>query len=172
VGIYAAREAIQWPLVDRGPRFDFRSAEPFLEASLKHEIDIVWDLFHYGYPANLDLFSPEFPKRFAEYCYAVAKYLSKRCQGLCSFTRVNVPSFFAWAAGEVAQLAPHARNRGKELKIALAKAAIGGINSIRSVAPTARTVKVDPMCHVVAPRGNAALEQQAYLFNSQWVVEA
>ena len=31
VGIRAVREAIRWPLVDRGGRYDFSSAEPFVE---------------------------------------------------------------------------------------------------------------------------------------------
>jgi len=58
VGIAAAREAIRWPLVDKGAgRYDFSTAEPFIRASEKHQIEVIWDLFHYGYPADLDLFT-------------------------------------------------------------------------------------------------------------------
>ena len=60
VGIRAVREAIRWPLVDRGGRYDFSSAEPFVDAALRHRFDVIWDLFHYGYPEDLDPFSRAF----------------------------------------------------------------------------------------------------------------
>ena len=173
VGIHAAREAIRWPLVDRGSgSYDFTSVEPFLAASRDHRIDVIWDLFHYGYPDGLDLFAPEFTERFADYCYAAAKHLCRHHDGLCYFTPVNEPSFFAWAAGEVGQFAPHARGRGKELKIALARAAICGIDAIRAVSPNARIVSADPLCHVVAPPNRPDLQETASRFNSEWVYES
>jgi beta-glucosidase/6-phospho-beta-glucosidase/beta-galactosidase len=173
VGLHAAREAIRWPLVDLGGgRYDFSSVDPFLEASLKNEIEIIWDLFHFGYPGHVDLFSEDFPKQFADYCFAVAEYLCSDYQGTCYFTPVNEPSFFAWAGGEVGHFAPHVTRRGKELKLALARAAIQGINAIRAVAPEARIVNVDPMCHVVAPPDRPELEAEAILFNTQWVFES
>lgn len=173
VGLRAAREAIRWPLVDQGNgKYDFSSVEPFLRASVEHDVEVIWDLFHYGYPDRLDLFSPDLPKRFADYCAAAAKYLCGAVEGVCYFTPVNEPSFFAWAGGEVGQFAPHKKGRGKDLKIALARAAIQGINAIRSVSPAARIVSVDPMCHVVAPADRPDLQTDARLFNSQWVYES
>ena len=65
VGIRAARDAIRWPLVDRGGgRYDFRSVLPVLEAALGHRVTVIWDLFHYGYPVGMDLLSPAFTERF------------------------------------------------------------------------------------------------------------
>jgi hypothetical protein len=173
VGIYAAREAIRWPIVDQGAGiYDFTSVEPFLKASVKHEIEVVWDLFHYGYPDDVDPFAPDFRRRFADYCFAAAEYVSGQYDGICYFTPINEPSFFAWAAGEVGQFAPHVKYRGLELKIALAAAAIEGMNAIRALTPEARFINVDPMCHVVAPPGCPDLEHQAHLFNSRWVFES
>src|SRR4051794_17797339 len=63
VGIYAAREAIRWPMVDNRGRYDFSSVRPFLAAAERHGIDVIWDLFHYGFPSDIDLFTDEFPKR-------------------------------------------------------------------------------------------------------------
>ena len=60
VGILAAREAIRWPLVDQRGRYDFSSVRPFVEASRRYGVDVIWDLFHYGYPEDLDPFSDEF----------------------------------------------------------------------------------------------------------------
>ena len=39
VGIFAAREAVRWPLVDRRGRYDFSSVDPFIAASQKFGID-------------------------------------------------------------------------------------------------------------------------------------
>jgi beta-glucosidase/6-phospho-beta-glucosidase/beta-galactosidase len=173
VGIYAAREAIRWPLVDRGNgKYDFSSAEPFVSASRKHEIDVIWDLFHYGYPDDLDLFSEEFPKRFADYCYAAASYLCTNSDGNCYFTPVNEPSFFSWAGGTVGRFAPHCVGKGIELKRALIRAGIQGIEAIWAAIPNARIVNVDPLCHVVPPLDRPELKRDADWFNANAVFES
>lgn len=171
-GLLAAREAIRWPLVDRCGRLDFSSARPFLEASRHHRIEVIWDLFHYGYPADLDPFSEEFVRRFAAYCHAAAELVRRHTSGTCYFTPVNEPSFFAWAGGEVARFAPHCRGRGPELKIALVRAAIAGIDAIRAAVPHARIVNVDPLCHVVPPADHVDPHADAHDFNQRAVFEA
>jgi hypothetical protein len=170
-GIHAARDSIRWPLVDRGGRYDFSSAEPFLEASQRHQITVIWDLFHYGYPADLDPFTDEFIRRFADYCHAVAQFIRARQTGTCYFTPVNEPSFLAWAAGEVGRFAPHCEGRGPQLKVALVRAAIAGINAIRAAVPDARIVNVDPLCHVVAPLHDRNSRADANDFNNRAVFE-
>ncbi|PTY07537.1 glycoside hydrolase [Opitutaceae bacterium EW11] len=172
VGIHAAREAIRWPLVDRRGHYDFSSVRPFVAASRKHGIEVIWDLFHYGFPSYIDLFSEEFPKRFADYCHAAAKFICAHQEGTCYFTPVNEPSFFAWAGGEVGKFAPHCRGRGEELKIALARAGIAGINAIRTAVPGARIVNVDPLCHVVTPHGRMDLLENVAHFNQTAVFES
>lgn len=172
VGIYAAREAVRWPLIDHRDHYDFRSVDPFLEASRRNGIEVIWDLFHYGFPTHVNLFSEEFPKRFADYCYAAARYISARQEGTCYFTPVNEPSFFAWAAGEVGRFAPHARGRGPELKMALARAGIAGINAIRAAVPLARIVNVDPICRIVPPVDRMDLLSDASHFNRVAVYES
>ena len=87
VGIRAVRDGIRWPLVDKGRRFfDFSSVEPLVRAARRHQVEVVWDLFHFGYPAGLDLLSRAFASRFAEYCAACAHYLRDRLQGTLWFT--------------------------------------------------------------------------------------
>jgi hypothetical protein len=171
VGIHAVREAIRWPLVDRDGRYDFSSVEPFAEAAAVHGCDVVWDLFHYGYPDGLDPFGDAFADRFAAYCGAAARFVRDRSAGPCWFTPVNEPSYFAWAAGEVGLFAPHAHGRGAQLKVALARAAIRGIDAIRRACPDARIVNVDPVCRVVPRPGRADDAVHARLFNERWVYE-
>ncbi len=172
IGIYATREAVRWPLVDRAGKYDFSSVRPFVKASNKYRIDVIWDLFHYGYPQDVDLFSDEFPKRFADYCHAAALYISKHHHGRCYFTPVNEPSFFSWAAGDVGRFAPHCTGRGHDLKVALARAGIAGINAIRAAVPDARIVNVDPLCHVVAQKDRPDMQQAVDYYNNVVVFES
>jgi hypothetical protein len=173
-GLLAAREAIRWPLVDRGGKLDFSSAMPFLEASRRHGIEVVWDLFHYGYPEDLDPFSDEFVRRFSVYCGAVAELVAEHSTGLgpAYFTPVNEPSFLAWAGGEVGRFSPHCHGRGPELKVALIRAAIAGINAIRAVLPEARIVNADPLCRVVPPSDHVDPHAHAEDYNNRAVFES
>lgn len=171
VGIHAVREAIRWPLVDSDGRYDFSSAEPFVAAARRHELDVIWDLFHYGYPDDLDPFGDAFAERFADYCHAAARFVVARSDGACFFTPINEPSYFAWAAGEAGRFAPHAQGRGFELKVALARAALAGIAAIRGACPWARIVNVDPICRVVPADGDPAQQEHARWFNEEAVFE-
>lgn len=171
VGIRAVREPIRWPMVDKGGRYDFSSVEPFVTAALRHGFDVIWDLFHYGYPEDLDPFGDVFVDRFADYCRAAARYIAQFSEGPHYFTPVNEPSFLAWAGAEVGLFAPHARDRGFELKVALARAAIQGITAIREELPGARIVNVDPICRVVPPGDDPQSVEHARRFNDEWVFE-
>jgi len=169
--LFSAREAIRWPLVDRGGgRYDFSTVQPVIEAALRRGIEPIWDLFHYGYPAGVDLYGAEFPRRFAAYCRAAAAFVQDQLPGPHYFTPVNEGSYFAWAAGERGLFAPHQRGRGHELKIALARAAIAGIEAIRDVCPQARIVNVDPICHVVPPAGSSREAQDGARHFNEHVV--
>ena len=174
VGIHSVREAVRWPLVDQGKgRYDFSSVKPFVEAARRYDLDVVWDLFHYGFPDDVDLFSGEpFVRRFADYCYEAARYLSARTDGVCYFTPVNEPSFFAFAGGEGAQFAPFQTGRGWDLKVELCRAAIAGIDAIRAVCPSARMVNADPLCHVALPPHKPEFHDEARDFNDRLVYQA
>ncbi len=172
VGLHGARESVRWPLVDRGGgKYDFSTIAPFIRASRENEVEVIWDLFHYGYPDGLDLFSAEFPRRFADYCHAVAKYISARTDGTCYFTPVNEPSFYSWAGGQVGQFAPHVKGRGGELKRRLMAAAIQGIEAIWAACPGARIVNVDPICRVVPALDEPHRRDEANHFNNCDVFE-
>ena len=172
VGIRTARESVRWSLVDRNGHYDFSSVDPFILASQKYDVEIIFDLFHFGYPDFIDLFSDDFPKQFAEYCYATANYVSENISGTCYFTPVNEPSYFSWAAGEVGLFAPHAIGRGYELKVQLVKAAIQGINAIYAACPRARIVNVDPLCYVTTPTNRPDLQADVDGFNQNAVFQA
>jgi beta-glucosidase/6-phospho-beta-glucosidase/beta-galactosidase len=172
-GLRAAREGVRWSRVDQGKgRYDFSSLAPMIEAARRHNVELIYDLFHFGYPEGVDLFSSEFPERFADYCHAVARFVSAHSDGVCYFTPINEPSYFSWAAGEMGLFAPHTLGRGWELKVCLARAAIRGIDAIRAACPAARIVNVDPLCRVVAPAEREDLQREADEFNRGAVMQA
>lgn len=160
VGIETVREGVRWPLVDRGDHLELDSLVPFVRAARESRMEVIWDLFHYGYPADLDPFSSHFGERLAAYAAGVARFVARELPGPHWFTPVNEGSYFSWAAGEVGRFAPHERGRGYELKVSLARAAILAARAIRRELPRARIVTVDPICHVVPPHG-ASLEDRS-----------
>jgi hypothetical protein len=172
VGIRAARECVRWPLVDHGGRYDFSSLRPFLDAARECGVELIYDLFHFGYPADADPLADEFAERFADYCYAVARYVTEHAGGPYYFTPVNEPSYFAWAAGEAKLFAPHLAGHGWPLKVALVRAAIQGINAVWAACPDAVIVNADPVCHVVFPEDRPDLRAEAEWFNSRVVFES
>lgn len=181
IGIQTVRDGVRWDRIDRAGALDFASALPYVEAAEREGMTVIWDLFHYGYPDDLDpLNGSEFIRRFRAYCEAYASLLVSRRYGRRTadgsyarfYTVVNEISFFAWSGGEVGMFAPHAIGRGSELKVRLAEAAIAGMEAILAVDSAARFVHCDPLVHVVAPADEPWLQQEADYFNRHFVTEA
>ncbi len=171
-GILVAREGVRWPLVERGASFDFSSLDPMLCAAAEFGIQLVLDLFHYGFADGVDPFSDELPDRFARYGAAVCEHVARKLPGPLLFTPVNEPSYFAWAAGDEGLFWPHERGRGPELKRRMVHAAIACIDAIRAICPDARFLNADPLCRVVAPAHAPELADGAKWFNENAVFEA
>ena len=159
--IRTVRDGVCWPLIDRAGKFDFSSLVPMLEAAKQHNIQVIWNLFHYGYPDDLDIFSSAFVDRFARYCTAVARQIDRHTDRIPFYTPINEISFLAWAAGDVGYIHPFGIGRGLELKRQLIRAAIAGMEAIWQVTPRARIVQVEPVIHVMAPRGRPDLVELA-----------
>ena len=159
--IRTVRDGTCWPVIECSGGFDFASLVPTLEAARKHEMQVIWNIFHYGYPDDLDIFSPAFVDRFARYCRALARFIDDHTDRLPFYTPINEISFLAWAAGDVGYIYPFGVERGVELKRQLIRAAIAGIEAIWQVNPQARIVQVEPVIHVMAPRGRPDLVEQA-----------
>ena len=168
--IGTVRDTIRWHLVEAAPRvYDFSSVDPYVDAANATGTEVIWDLLHYGWPDELDIFSAAFVDRFAGFCRASAEYLRARAPAPRFYTPINEISFFAWAAGEVGWFHPFAVRRGGELKRQLVRAWIAGVDAIRDVDPGARIVSVEPIIHTVPPRGRQDIDGRAAAQNdSQW----
>ena len=119
------------------------------EAAQKTGIQIIWDLFHYGFPDDLDIFSEEFIERFVRFSVASVEYLKSEISGTLYICPTNEISFFAWIAGEVGGFYPFAKRRGDELKHQLVRATVESIKAIRKIAPDTRFVQTDPAIRVL-----------------------
>ncbi len=163
LGIATAREGIPWPMVQRGGRYDFSPIDPMIAAMNRCRILPIWDLFHYGYPDEVDPFAEDFAEQFARYCRAAAEYVVPRVRGPHFFTPVNEITFFAYTGGEWGWVAPFrtVREDRFRLRLALCKAAIAGARAIREVEPQARMVNIDPLVQVVPPRDRPDLAEAA-----------
>ena len=149
-GIRTARDGIRWHLIERAPyAYDFSSVLPMVRAARETGIQVIWDLCHYGWPDDLDIFAPAFIDRFAGMAGAFARLLASETDTVPFISPINEISFFAWAAGEVAYIHPFVRERGGELKAQLVRASINAIEAFWSVLPQTRIVHADPVINVV-----------------------
>lgn len=162
-GIKTVRDGVRWHLIEQHPnRFDFASFVPMLHAAGSAGTQVIWDLFHYGWPDDLDIFSSEFVDRFGQFAYAFAKVLEKEADAPAFICPVNEISFTSWAGGSVEYLNPFMRGRGFELKKQLVRASIAAVDAIRAILPSARFAACEPVIHIQAdparPADRAAAE--------------
>jgi hypothetical protein len=159
VGIRTARDGVRWHLIDRGGRYEFSSLLPMVRAARQADLQVVWNLCHYGWPEDVELLQPAFVDRFARYCGAVARLLRDETDEVPFFAPVNEISFFCWAASRF--MFPYAEGSDFEIKCQLVRAAIAGMEAIWDVDPRARFVHGDPIINVVPPRGRPDLAAAA-----------
>ena len=161
-GIKTVRDGVRWPLIEKAPGvYDFSSLEPMAAAAQNGGMQVIWTLCHYGWPDDLDLFSPEFISRFAAFSKAVATFLRQYNDGAPFFVPVNEISYFCWVGGEVGTVHPYAKGRGYEMKLQLVRAALASMNAIWEVSPEARFVHVEPLINVAPPPGRPDLGKAA-----------
>jgi len=161
-GIRTVREGLRWHLIESHPQtFDFASARPMVRAAAETDTEVIWDLWHYGWPDHLDIFSTEFVSHFAHFARAAAELLSETSEApfVCP---VNEISFFSWAGGEAGIFNPFAHGRGDEVKRQLIRASIAAIGVMREVNPRIRFCHIDPMINVLPERPESAEEARVY----------
>ena len=161
-GMLTARDGVRWHLIETEPfRYEFSSLDAQIAAAKKTGIEIIWDYFHYGYPDDLDMFSPEFAERFAAFSTALTKYLVENFGPGIAVCPVNEISFFSWIAGDRGLFHPCQSGRGDELKRLLIEAARCSVETIRGVDPQARIMFTDPAIHVVPKDDTPAARRAA-----------
>ncbi len=161
-GIRTVREGLRWYLIESTPhRFDFASVRPIVEAARETSTEVIWDLWHYGWPSHLEIFSAEFVRHFAALARATAQLLSEKWDApiICP---VNEISFFAFAGGEAGFFNPFAHQRGADTKRQLVRASIAAIGAMREINPRIRFCHIDPMINVLPARPEQAEKAHRY----------
>lgn len=162
VGIRTVRDGVRWHLVEkRAGVYDFSSLAPLAQAARRQNVQVLWDLCHYGWPQDIDIFSAHFIDRFVRFAQAVARYLSDFTDRPLVFTPINEISFFTWGVCADKSMYPFAAGRDGEFKRQLVRAAIAVSEALWEIDPRIEIIHGDPILHVVAPPGNSAAQRMA-----------
>ena len=154
-GIRSARDGVRWHLVETAPgRYDWSAVLPLMWAAERSGVEVVWDLCHYGWPDDLDVFSAAFVDRFARYAAAFARMHLEVLGRPPMVCPVNEISFLAWGGGDMRRLNPCTEGRGGELKRQLVRTALAGTEAVRAAAPGALVFAIDPIIRIVPRAGH------------------
>ena len=149
-GIRTIRIAARWHLIEQLPgNFQFDSLSIILDAAAETETEVLLDILHFGWPDHVDIFSRDFAARFAQFTFALTKYLGQRRYSCRMFAPVNEISFLSWGGGDKGCINPHAENRGHELKRNLVRAAAASSDVLLHEVPNVRLISPEPLIHIV-----------------------
>jgi hypothetical protein len=151
VGIRGARDGVNWVCAEPRPdRFDFSRARRIFRGAAASQVQVIWDLMHFGWPDHVDVFSTAFPERMARYARAFAEFLVAEGEAQPTIVPINEISYLSWAGGDVRCMNPFAIARGDELKAQLVRASIHAMEAVWDVLPRARFMQPEPLINIVA----------------------
>lgn len=157
LGIRCVRDGMRWHLIEQHPaRYHWSSLLPMVRAAKRAGTQVIWDLCHYGWPPDLDIWSPGFITRFARFGREAARVIVSESDQPPWFCPVNEISFWAWAGGELGHMAPCGLERGAELKRQLVRASLAAREEILTAVPNARFICAEPLINVIGPTDDPA----------------
>lgn len=164
--ISTVREGIRWSYVEKVPyQYDWSVVEKMIVAGKENNIQQVWDLCHFGFPDDLTPLHPMFARRFASLCRSFVKfYRSIDTRSELIVTPINEVSFLSWLGGDVRGTSPYCLGQGWEVKYALMKAYIEGVEALKESDPSVRILTTEPLVNIVSPE--QATPAQTLLANS------
>jgi len=149
LGIKTVREGICWSAVETAPYvFDFSEVKNRIAAAEEFDIQIIWDLCHFGYPDGIYPTHPHFHLRFIALCEAFALFYKSATAQQLFVVPINEISFLSWHSGDVRGTVPFAVNSGWDIKYHLCRAAILGITMLKNIIPDCRIVLVEPLIKI------------------------
>lgn len=150
-GIHTVREGIRWHLIEPCPKqYAFDSLAPMIEAAYEADMQVIWDLLHFGWPDHLDIFDVSWPIAFGDLAHNFARLWTRVSGDRRAYvTPVNEISFLSWGGGDSGFLNPFAQGRGPELKAQLVRAALLASRAVRSELPNVTIVSPEPVIHIV-----------------------
>ena len=151
--IKTVREGIRWSAVETSPYcYDFSSVKLMMDAAEQLGIQQIWDICHFGFPDDLTPLHPQFTGRFTALCKAfITFYRQHRPEGIVIITPINEVGFISWLGGDVAGTSPYAVRMGWEVKYALIRAYIKGIEVLKEADPSLMILVTEPLVSIVPP---------------------
>lgn len=149
IGIKVVREGVCWSEVETKPyTYDFSRLLKFFKAAQELDMQIMWDLCHFGYPDDLSPTHPLFTERFTKYCEQFTIFHLQHCEQPPWIVPINEISFLSWHSGDMRGTVPFAVNSGWDMKYHLCKAAIRGIKAIKALKKEAVILIVEPLIKI------------------------
>jgi hypothetical protein len=162
VGMTSCRDGVSWPaLASATGSLELGRIAHMVRAAKRHGVTVMWDLLHFGWPDDVDVFAPSFPLRFARYAREFARWFSGETDDPLWVAPINEISFLAWAAGHAATLHPFRTGVAPELKLQLVRATLEAVSEIRAVARSARVLQPEPVIKVHPDPG----KREAFIAN-------
>lgn len=151
LGIKTIREGIRWSAVETEPyQYNWSEVERIIKVSESKNIQVIWDICHFGFPDDLTPLHPMFARRFGNLCREfVIKYRSLVPEDSLIVTPINEVSFISWLGGDVRGTSPYCTGQGWEVKYALMKAYIEGIEKMKEVDAGIRIMVTEPLINIV-----------------------
>jgi len=149
-GMSAARDGVSWVKSEPSAgKFDFSRVRRMVRAAQAEQVQVIWDLMHFGWPDHVDVFATKFPQEMARYARAFARVLASETDDLPMIVPINEISYLSWAGGDVRCLNPFEMARGDELKAQFVLASIHAMEAIWDVLPHARFMQPEPLINIV-----------------------
>ncbi len=148
LGFGTIRDGLRWHLIEKSPgKFDWSSWLPALESAEQAGVQIIWDLFHYGWPDCVDAAADDLPDRFTEFALAALDLHQSVCRGPPLVCPMNEINFLSWAVDDkyFPQVGPKQRGWFKHQ---LVRTAIMASKAIRARRPDTVIVWAEPLIHI------------------------
>lgn len=158
LNIATVREGVQWSSVEKKPyTYNWSRVEKIIYAARKKNIQVLWDLCHFGYPDDLTPLHPHFCRRFTAFAQAfVEKYRSINPNGALIVTPVNEVNFISWLGGEKGDTSPYTRNYGWKVKYELMRAYIQAVKKMKNNDDQLLILTTEPLINIIPEDYNNA----------------
>jgi hypothetical protein len=160
-GFRSVRDGLRWHRIESVPgKFDFADWLPMLDAALETGMEVIWDIFHYGYPDFHDPRSDDFINAYADYAAAAAEKHLQHTGKPIRAVPLNEISFFTWAL-EVGYFPPELDDDHPIgwMKRRLVQSAIAAAEAMEHVCPGRRFFWAEPLIHV-APHNRSSMQRR------------
>ncbi len=94
-GIRTVRDGLRWHLIEIAPGcYDWSSFLPMLRAAQQTRTQVIWDLAHWGWLDDIDIWTSAFIDRFARFARAAAQVVRGETDTVPFYVPVNEISFW------------------------------------------------------------------------------